>query len=113
MAHLGDVQAASLDAHVRHVLPHRRALDEPDRGIRLVHVPDREVQREVKQRSRRFFVHLHVRCDRGMAEEGGGSRMETPPGLREGCFGVTPTILGAYFLLLLPIFALYGPKAEP
>lgn len=56
--HLCDVQAARLDAHVRHVLPHRGALDQPNRGVRLVHVPDRQVQREIQQRRRRLFVNL-------------------------------------------------------
>lgn len=46
-SHLGNVQAASLDAHVGHVFPHGGALDQPDRRVGLVHVPDGEVQREV------------------------------------------------------------------
>ena len=57
-AYLGDVQPARLDAHVRHVLPYGGALDQPDRGVRLVHVPHRQVQGKIQQRRRRLLVHL-------------------------------------------------------
>lgn len=46
--YLGDVQTTRLDAHVRHVLPHGGTLDQPDRGVRLVHVSDGQVQRKIQ-----------------------------------------------------------------
>lgn len=58
IAYLCHIEAASLDAHMRHVCPDGGALYQAHRGVRLVHVPHRQVQREVYQRCGRFVVNL-------------------------------------------------------
>mmetsp|Transcript_13462 Transcript_13462/g.22744 ORF Transcript_13462/g.22744 Transcript_13462/m.22744 type:complete len:246 (-) Transcript_13462:2056-2793(-) len=63
VAHVADavlrhVQPLRLYAHVRHVLPHSRRLDQLHRLVRLVHIPHGQKEAKVQERFPRFVVHI-------------------------------------------------------